>query len=50
MGKTLKKCDWCDSENVEQVGTEYNGMAILHCKDCSHEFYGEKDNREEESE
>ena len=33
------KCDWCDSEDVEQVGKEYNGIPILVCKDCGHEFY-----------
>lgn len=32
------KCDWCESEDIEQVGTEYNGWPIMHCKRCSHEF------------
>lgn len=35
--KTVR-CDWCKSIRWENVGTEWSGHAILHCKDCSHEW------------
>jgi len=41
--KTLKPCEWCDSKDTEVVGYEYSGHQILHCKRCSHEFYGVMD-------
>lgn len=32
-------CDWCDSENTEQVGSDWCSPVLL-CKTCGHEFYG----------
>ena len=40
-------CDWCMSDATEVVGREYNGWAIMVCRNCGHEFMNPDDVYEE---
>lgn len=38
------ECDWCHSKKITYLAKVTDGIDWVRCDECSHEFYGYKDN------